>query len=129
MGEKICRYSIEGRDASRSGEAPEEGIAFAEARPRDGTSLKANSDGAWALSLVRHFLAPIVDPMLLDQSRKVQATALNIFCPSNTRRRMELILNLTSHHRAPAVIDFIMLDPDPTVVTLTKVVFGVLKQS
>jgi hypothetical protein len=79
--------------------------------------------------VVRHHLAPIVDPLKYDAGRGLIASALPVFCLSGMRSQMVPVCMLSDHKKAPVVVDFRYQKAEPDVVELGRVALEILKQS
>ncbi len=84
---------------------------------------------AKTFNVVRHHMAPIADPLMMDAGTGVKAAALPIFCLSGIKAQMVPIAYLKSHKMAPAVVDFHYMSPEPDVVVVGKAALEVLLQS
>lgn len=76
--------------------------------------------------LVRHYVAPIVDPFMLDQIAQVQAESVDIFSVSGMGGLLQPKGNLASYADAKQYVDFDQLPPEEEVKVLGRAALEIL---
>lgn len=80
-------------------------------------------DAFW---LIRHYLAPMLDPILLDSDKGRKAEFVDVFCPSGMRGRIVPVTGLSRFEDAPEYIKFTVEQSEPEVVRLGRAALEVL---
>lgn len=77
----------------------------------------------------RHYLAPILDPIMLDTRQIGSPTSMDIFAPSGTRGTLKPVTGVTSLEATKAIVDLKLDPPDEDVLVLGRAALDIVEGS
>lgn len=79
--------------------------------------------------VVRHHLAPVLDPFMLDRQGVAMSVGLDVFCLSGMTYQIVPRSGLTSFEQATEIVDLRFWPPEPGVIALGQAALNVLRQA
>jgi hypothetical protein len=79
--------------------------------------------------IVRHYMAPIIDPLKLSTKKQAEATSIDVFSVCGMKGSLVPKHSLTAHSEAKTFVEFRAMPPDEDVVKLGAAALKIVRES